>query len=64
MFKEYDVWKRHNSELQWSKTSHVVKARTDKEAQSRVRRMFDSCGFSSMSLLAMETGQTPNATNG
>jgi len=61
MFKNYDVWRRNNSEVQWSKTSHVVKARTDKEAQSKVRRMFDGCGFSSMSLLAMENGLTPNA---
>lgn len=60
MLRDYAVWRRSHSEGQWSRTSHDVKARTDKEAQAKVRRKFSGCGFSAMSLVAIPHGQTPN----
>lgn len=61
MFKEYCVWRRGHSETQWSLTSHIVKARTDNEAQSKVKRMFSGCGFSYMSLFVVERGIDANS---
>ncbi len=60
MLRDYGVWRRSHSESQWSRTSYDVKARTDKEAESKVRRKFSGCGFSSMALVAVPHGQTPN----
>jgi len=57
---DYEIWRRSHSEAKWSKTSHSIKARTDKEAQAKVRRKFTGCGFSSMSLVAVLIGMTPN----
>jgi ribosomal protein L20A (L18A) len=60
VFKDYGVWRRSHSESKWSRTSHNVKARTEKEAQAKVARKFSGYGFSSMSLVAVEQGLTPN----
>ena len=61
MFKDYGVWRRGHSEDKWSRTSHNVKARTEKEAQAKVMRRFSGCGFSGMSLVAVEQGLMPNS---
>lgn len=57
----YDIWRRPHYQAEWSRTSHSVKARTDKEAQARVRQKFAGAGFSSMALVAIPQGKTPNA---
>ena len=56
---DYRVWRRSHFESQWSRTSYSVRARTDKEAQAKVKRKFAGCGFLSMSLVAVELGATP-----
>lgn len=59
--KDYEIWRRCHSGGEWSLTSHSLKARTDNEAQAKVRRKFSGCGFTGMSLVAMPRGTTPNA---
>lgn len=59
MFKDYCIWSRIYAVSKWTKTFHTVRARTDKEAQSKTRRKFSGCGFSYMSLIAVERGVTP-----
>ena len=44
----------------WMQTSHLLLARTDKEAQSKTRRIFSGAGFHSMSLVAVLDGEDPN----
>lgn len=61
MLTYYGIWKRIHGDKEWTRTSHNVKARTDKEAQAKVKRKFAGCGFSSMSLVAVQFGMTPNA---
>ena len=60
----YRVWKRNMPDnacpTSWAMTSHTLKARTDKEAQSKLRRMFFGCGFHAMSLVAVLSGESPN----
>ena len=63
MMETYNIWKRSHFDGAWSKTAHSVKARTDKEAQSRLVKKFSECGFSSMSLMAIPHGKTPTGTN-
>jgi hypothetical protein len=60
-FGVFSIWRRGHFEDCWSQTSHSVKARTDKEAQAKVKRKFSGCGFSAMSLVAVRYGKTPNA---
>ena len=59
-FKDYTIWRHHHSGGDWQQTSYSVKARTNKEAQSKMQRMFSGCGFSSMSMIALLPGTTPN----
>ena len=47
----------------WIPTVHTLKARTDKEAQSKVRRRFENAGLTAMSLVAVPTGENPNVTD-
>jgi hypothetical protein len=59
----YCVWKKLRPENatwadDWSKTRITIQARTDKEAQSRLHRMFKNAGFSCMSLVALPDGVT------
>lgn len=56
----FSIWRRGHFEDRWSRTSHSVTARTDKEAQAKVKRKFSGCGFSAMALVAVPHGQTPN----
>lgn len=45
---------------QWTPTSHEIKARTAKEANNKLRKMFAHAGFHSMSLIALPSGESPN----
>ncbi len=56
----YDVWRNNHSGPGWIKTAHSVEGRSQKEAQSKVKRKFENGGFSSMSLLAVKRGEDPN----
>lgn len=59
----YHIWRRqmadYGGSTPWLLTSHTLKARTDKEAESKLRRMFAGAGFSCMSLVAVY-GRDPN----
>ena len=60
---DYAVWRQQHSvsiPSKWILTGHKLKARTNREAQSRLKRVFEGCGFSSMSLIAMPVGESPN----
>ena len=59
-FGVFSIWRRGHFEDRWSRTSHSVTARTDKEAQAKVKRKFSGCGFSAMGLVAVRYGKTPN----
>lgn len=59
-FKDYAIWRQNFGTAKWIKTSHTVKARTDKEAQSKMTRMFAGAGFSSMSMIAISSELSPN----
>lgn len=56
---EYFIWRRQHESGGWKQTSHTLKARSDGEAQSKMRRMFASAGFHSMALIAIRSGVTP-----
>lgn len=59
--KTYHIWKQyHSGDWKWTLTDHSVKARSDKEAQSKVRRKFAIYGFTAMSLMAVIDGSDPN----
>lgn len=57
----YSVWRRQHGATGWIKTTHTLKARSDRDAQARLRRRFAGAGFSSMSLVAVPPGIDPNA---
>jgi hypothetical protein len=58
-FSDYRVWRRsHVDGGGWIETAHAVRARTDKEAQSKIRRLFNSAAFHSMALVAVRFGQS------
>jgi len=63
-WKNYAVWRQacpHNvCPGDWVLTGHKLKALSDKDAQSRLKRVFEGCGFSSMRLVAMPEGESPN----
>lgn len=59
MFARYSIWYRFHSGGDWSLTAHHVMARTDKEAESKLRRKFAGCDFSNMSLVAIPYGKVP-----
>jgi hypothetical protein len=63
-WNDYAVWRKQRPDnscaSQWIQTGHKLKAVSDKDAQSRLRRVFNGCGFSAMSLIAMPVGETPN----
>ena len=60
IYKLYDVWRQAHSETTWVKTAHSVSACSDKDAASKVKRKFEGCGFTSMSLVAVLQGSNPN----
>lgn len=59
-FREYHIWWQRAGATQWKQTPHKLKARTDKEAESKLRKTFAGAGFSGMSLVAVESGENPN----
>ena len=62
-WNDYAVWRKQHSPSvceRWTLTGHKLKAVSDKDAQSILRRVFNGCGFSAMSLIAMPVGETPN----
>jgi phage terminase Nu1 subunit (DNA packaging protein) len=62
-WNDYAVWRQQHSTSvceRWTLTGHKLKAQSDKDAQSRLRRVFNGCGFTHMSLIAMPVGETPN----
>ena len=61
----YTVWRRIMADElcrpgEWLCTSHIIKARTAKEANSKMRRMFAGACFHSMSLVALLSGESPS----
>lgn len=58
--KTYIIWRATSYSKDWTKTFQSVKARTQKEADSKTARKFANAGFSNMSLLAVEEGIDPN----
>ena len=60
MSELYAIWRRQHGKTQWAKTAHQVTARTENEAQVKMRRRFKTAGFSSMSLVAIKDGIDPN----
>ena len=62
--KTYLIWRYQlpdkSAGTPWILTRYQVKARSEKEAESRTKRKFAGCGFHSMSLVAVEQGINPN----
>ena len=63
-FRQYHVWMQNCPDRgyggPWRKTNHSLKARTDKEAQTRMRRMFANFGLSACALIALPDGIDAN----
>lgn len=59
-FKDYHVWWKRAMATEWKQTINHFKARTDKEAESKLGKMFRNAGFSGMSLVAVKSGDNPN----
>ena len=62
-FRVYKIWWIRVGELRWVETNREIKARTDSEAQNKMRKTYDKSGFSGMSMIAMPLGCDANATN-
>lgn len=62
---EYVVWKQNVPDSGfgggWHETSHTILAKTNKEAQAKLRRKFAGCGFHAMRLIALPRGSRPDA---
>lgn len=55
MMQTYKIYRRQlndKSITQWIATSHILMARSDKEAQAKVKRKFNGAGFHNMQLVA------------
>jgi len=67
-WNDYAVWRKQRADYggttNWILTGHKLKAQSDKDAQSRMKRCFEGCGFSAMSLVAMPVGESPNIVLG
>lgn len=63
-WNHYGIWRRQMPDDtcpgKWTLTAHTLRARTDDEAQSKLRRMFASAGLTAMSLVAVPSGKSPN----
>lgn len=61
-WNQYRVWRRQTGQCttKWLMTSYNLIARSDKEAESKLRRSFAACGFHAMSLVAVPFGTNPN----
>jgi hypothetical protein len=66
-FQSYAVWMQNRPDRgycgPWRRTGHAVKARTDGEAQSKMRRKFAGFGLSACALIALPDGIDANAGN-
>lgn len=60
-FIEYAIWRQQHGSSGWLRTAHTVKARSDREAQSRISRKFAGAGFTAMALVAVPSGTDPNS---
>ena len=64
-FQMFRVWRRScldsGSVGLWIQTACTLKARTDSEAQSKLRRQYARAGFHHMSLVAVPIGVDPNS---
>ncbi len=64
----YRVWRSQQVNLkhgggymtEWFPCNDTIKARSKKEAQSKLERKFAKAGFHSMSLIAVPAGKNPN----
>ena len=56
---EFVIWRKFLFKNDWTPTAARIVARTDKEAQTKLRRRYRDSDFSSMSLVAVRPGQTP-----
>ena len=60
-FQDYQVWRRsHVNGDGWIATAHRVRARSDKEAQRKMRQLFNGAAFHSMALVALPLGTLPD----
>ena len=63
MMKTYTVWRKQRADYggttEWIKTSHTIEARSEHEAETKLKRRFLNSGFSLMSLVAIPEGKTP-----
>lgn len=57
---DYKVWRSQHGRREWLPCNHIIKAKSDEEAQSKMRREFAKAGFHHMALLAVPIGQNPN----
>lgn len=61
-WRTYTVFYSSVGCLNWKKTHFEVRARNDKEAQIKMRKMFASAGLANMSLVASLEDLTKEAT--
>ena len=57
--KEYLVWYKRFGDPEWGSTPHIIKARTDAEAQYKVYTHYTGSGYISMSFVAIPVGTYP-----
>lgn len=57
--KEYLVWYKRVGDPEWGSTYHIIKARTDAEAQYKVYTHYTGSGYISMSFVAIPVGTYP-----
>ena len=57
--KEYSVWFKRFTDAEWRSAFYSIKARTDAEAQRKMRARYAGAGLSSMSLIALPMGTYP-----
>lgn len=63
-FKTYIIWMQNRPDNgaggPWRKIKEVVKARTNEEAQKKMRRKFANFGLTACALVALPEGISPN----
>lgn len=58
-YQEYRIWYRYHQNRFWQKSGHTVKARSDKEARTRMSKKLSMAGFQGLSLVALPEGAYP-----
>ena len=59
----WDVWRRYVNDKgcsAWIKTDHRVRAKTDRQAQSRIKVRFRNAHFTDMQMVAVPEDADPN----